>query len=347
MSSTSAFDPAPVPSHTTNETTGIEMCYYHIFGTNTMGGAEDSGERQIGCTSTIDFETMWTKDGTYKVEIWAKDNANNITDKKTYGPYNIDTVKPICLVKEIRLHGGQSDNQYFHNGNIYYRGVAGAGEYSVTVDSKDTTGVTCSNAGTCVSTLKTVEFETTIGAGRTAILPTPTPTKTETHQYVWSGNSSYALDIFRPDSASRCTDVAGNFSPFTADVNTRVIVEDAGDLALPVTQFTFAPDNSVPSVSRGNITFASGNDGNGGPEALYSGSNLKYFAASASRKIALTNLSDTGAGLRPFQVRIENANNKDTKTPYLFTGSTATVQVLGPSTVEMDHNFRAAGVTPS
>lgn len=347
---------------------GLNKCYYKITGTWSNNAPYVWSWIQTNCDASLDFNSLWLPDGIYTLQIKWTDNTANWDVKSfngeasadtankygiTYWPnssdpnetYKIDTTAPTCVLKEIRLLSGFSNNQYYNNGKLYYKWVSWSWAFEVVIESDDTNN----GSNPIVSKIKEIQFPTLLWATPTTQTFTNSGKVTVIGKYVWSWNNTDNYDILNNAAKKFCHDNALNDSSLTGNASTKLVFQDGNYTLTGITSLILTPDSDIPTVwgsvfdeFTNGITYKWWNDGLWADTWIFASAsvtNSKFFSALNGRQLNLPAFQDLDSWLKSFNIKIEKHDAPSTMTVYTRPLTTDTNRVINLTNLSLTHNF--------
>lgn len=343
------------------------LCHYSMSWVKADGTTFYEAWEPVTCDANLDFRTLlddWElrPDGIYTLSLKAMDSTDYWTVKSyisetatttenkygitTWWPFKVDTTPPTCVLKQIVLSAGKSNNMYYNSGNLYYKANWGSWEFRLVIESDDTNNGAWPNT----SKLQKIEFPTLLWSDPSdTVYWAPMGSKvTLTWVYSWSWNQTETWNILDNLSRTFCHDYAWNSSPLKIDATTKLVIEDTWEEIVWITSLVLVPDSTVPTVNSSvynttsnGFSFERWND----PWSwtfinMYSGvTDTRFFSATDSKLIKVPQFRDTNSWLRTFSVRIENHNNISVLNSYTKNLSTKDTKITSLIDRDVIHNF--------
>lgn len=339
----------------------LNKCYYKIDWTTYNWTVYSKWWNEISCNWSLNFSSLpnsiWDiPDWTYYLKLkwddstilwedksysdWTNTSKSNKYWIKEFWPYKIDTKAPTCTLKELKFISWKSNNQYYNNWKLFYKGNSWAWEFDLIIESNDIW------SGSNTSEIKEIKFPTILWATPSIQSFTNSWKVIVTWKYSWSWNQNDTFDILN-NNVDVCFDNAWNNSKLSKDSSTKITFENWNSIVW-INNLKLTPDNNVPNIAWTNydlminwIKFKSWNDWNWSNISVYDWDSLnsKYFSALHDRELIIPAFQDNLSWLKSFKVNIEKAYDKNSFSWYIRSLSTSDSLVTNLSNLSLIHDF--------
>lgn len=352
-----AFNPVTVPST-------INKCSYRINGYKIDWSSYDTNwlwNNLATCDNTINFSSNPhnVEDWVYNLYFRADDNTiipasnklNTWNDSVIQGTYKIDTKPVECVVNTFTMYW--IDNQYYNNGNLYYKSIWGSWKFSMDITCNDQSNTNIGKkcfSESCVSGIKKFTYPTllwdnpVVSNTESSINEWTLEKKKFTLTYVWSWNNNQTIDLLT-NITNFAEDYAWNITTLKKAINTKLVVRDKNDTTTiqeidNINNLVLNPDSIGPSLL--DIQYKSWNNW----ELIYESTRnidwtSKYMSALENRIIKIPDITDNGSWIRWFELFIEKYDDKSSYLNRIVNWSTLNNwRLININSSSFYHDFR-------